>query len=52
MSPQQQDRPLALTSHLPASAGLSAAGILPGDWQNLTATGFRDTTRIAAAIPM
>ena len=47
MSPADHDRALALTSHLPHLVASALAGLLPDDWRDLTATGFRDTTRIA-----
>jgi prephenate dehydrogenase len=51
MSPEEHDRALALTSHLPHLLAAALAGILPAEWANLTATGFRDTTRVAAGDP-
>jgi prephenate dehydrogenase len=48
MSPADHDRALAVTSHLPHLLAAALAGTLPAEWQALTATGFRDTTRIAA----
>ena len=39
---------LALTSHLPHLAASALAGILPDEFFDLAATGFRDTTRIAS----
>ena len=51
MPPAEHDRALALTSHLPHLLAAALAGILPAEWQALTATGFRDTTRIAAGDP-
>jgi prephenate dehydrogenase len=51
MDPEQHDRSLALTSHLPHLAASALAGILPPELQDLTATGFRDTTRVAAGDP-
>jgi cyclohexadieny/prephenate dehydrogenase len=46
-SPQEHDRSLALTSHLPHLLASALAGILPAELTDLTATGFRDMTRIA-----
>jgi cyclohexadieny/prephenate dehydrogenase len=40
-----------LTSHLPHLLAAALAGILPPDLHGLTASGFRDTTRIAAGDP-
>jgi prephenate dehydrogenase len=51
MSPEEHDRALALTSHLPHLLACALAGILPPELSELTATGFRDTTRIAAGDP-
>lgn len=51
MSPEEHDRGLALTSHLPHLLASALAGILPEELYELTATGFRDTTRVAAGDP-
>jgi cyclohexadieny/prephenate dehydrogenase len=51
MSPEDHDRALALTSHLPHLTAAALAGILPPELYELTATGFRDTTRVAAGDP-
>ena len=51
MTPEEHDRALALTSHLPHLVAAALAGMLPGHWTELTATGFRDTTRIAGGDP-
>jgi prephenate dehydrogenase len=51
MTPDEHDRALALTSHLPHLAAAALAGVLPGEWADLTATGFRDATRLAAGGP-
>src|SRR5262249_35465902 len=51
MSPEEHDRALALTSHLPHLSAAALAGILPPKWRELTATGFRDATRMAAGDP-
>lgn len=51
MSPEEHDRALALTSHLPHLVASALAGILPANWAELSATGFRDTTRVAAGDP-
>jgi prephenate dehydrogenase len=48
MGPEEHDRALALTSHLPHLLSAALAGILPADLHDLTATGFRDTTRLAS----
>jgi prephenate dehydrogenase len=51
MSPEKHDEVLATTSHLPHLVASALAGVLPQEWRPLTATGFRDTTRLAAASP-
>ncbi len=51
MSPEDHDRALALTSHLPHVVASALAGILPPEMSGLAASGFRDTTRIAAGSP-
>src|ERR1700677_3907791 len=51
MKPGEHDRALAMTSHLPHLLAAALAGVLPSKWRELTASGFRDTTRIAASDP-
>lgn len=51
MEAGEHDRALALTSHLPHLLSSALAGILPSDLGELTATGFRDMTRLAAGQP-
>jgi prephenate dehydrogenase len=51
MAPEDHDRALAVTSHLPHLLAAALASLLPAELQSLTATGFRDTTRIAAGDP-
>jgi cyclohexadieny/prephenate dehydrogenase len=51
MDADEHDRALALTSHLPHLLSSALAGILPQEWYDLTATGFRDTTRLASGQP-
>jgi cyclohexadieny/prephenate dehydrogenase len=51
MGPEEHDRALALTSHLPHLLASALAGVLPLELLELTATGFRDTTRLAAGNP-
>jgi prephenate dehydrogenase len=48
LSPEEHDRALALTSHLPHLVAAALAGVLPPEWEGLTATGFRDATRLAS----
>lgn len=51
MTPAAHDRALAYSSHLPHLVAASLAGTLPPELRDLTATGFRDTTRVAAGDP-
>lgn len=51
MSPEDHDRAVAITSHLPHAVAAAVAGITPIDLLGLTAGGFRDVTRIAAGDP-
>ncbi len=51
MDAEAHDRALALTSHLPHLLSSALAGILPSELQSLTATGFRDATRLASGQP-
>jgi prephenate dehydrogenase len=52
LAPEEHDRALGATSHLPhlVAAALSAA--TPEEWLRLTGTGWADTTRIAAGDPV
>lgn len=51
MSPEDHDKALAMTSHLPHLLASALAGLLPDSLREFTATGFRDTTRIASGDP-
>ena len=51
MAPADHDVALALTSHLPHLVAAALAGLLPQEMHDLTATGFRDTTRVASGDP-
>jgi prephenate dehydrogenase len=51
MDAGRHDRVLAGTSHLPHLAAAAVAGIVPADWLPYSATGFRDTTRVAGGDP-
>lgn len=51
LDPQVHDEALATTSHLPHAVAAALAAILQADQRILAATGFRDTTRIAAGDP-
>lgn len=48
MSPDEHDRVLALTSHLPHVMAAVMSGCVAPEQLAFTGTGFRDTTRIAA----
>ena len=48
MSPDEHDRVLALTSHLPHILAAVTSGCVTTELLPFTGTGFRDTTRIAA----
>jgi prephenate dehydrogenase len=51
MSPEAHDRALAYTSHLPHLAAAALSVLLPAQYKEVVASGFRDTTRIAASDP-
>lgn len=51
MSADAHDRAVAATSHVPHVAAAAVAAILRPEQRPLAATGFRDTTRIAAGDP-
>src|SRR5262249_29981576 len=51
MRPDEHDRTLALTSHLPHLVASALAGLLHPGLTGMAATGFRDTTRLAAGDP-
>jgi prephenate dehydrogenase len=51
ISPEKHDEALAITSHLPHLVAAALAGILPRGLAELTASGFRDTTRLAGGDP-
>lgn len=51
MTPEAHDEAVATTSHAPHVIAAAVAAILRDDQRNLAATGFRDTTRIAAGDP-
>jgi cyclohexadieny/prephenate dehydrogenase len=51
MDPEQHDRAMAMTSHLPHVTAAALAGVLPPEWSGLTAGGFRDATRVASGGP-
>jgi len=51
LSPEEHDRALAATSHLPHLIAAALAGSTPEEWLQLAGTGWGDTTRIAAGDP-
>ncbi|MFV0444916.1 MAG: prephenate dehydrogenase [Planctomycetaceae bacterium] len=51
LSPRDHDRVLALTSHLPHVVAAALASLVGEAERPFAATGFRDTTRIAAGDP-
>ena len=51
MTPAQHDAALAVTSHLPHAVAVALAAATPNDLLPLTASGWRDTTRVASSDP-
>jgi prephenate dehydrogenase len=51
MSPEEHDRALAVTSHLPHAAAVALAGVLTEEHFRLAASGFLDASRLAAGSP-
>lgn len=51
LEPEEHDQILARTSHLPHLIASALAATLPPEYLPYTASGFRDTTRIAASDP-
>jgi prephenate dehydrogenase len=51
MDPEEHDRALALTSHVPHLVAAALVSLLTSELFPLAATGFRDTTRVAAGDP-
>jgi prephenate dehydrogenase len=51
MTPARHDTALAMTSHLPHLAAVAMAGATPSEFLHLTASGWRDTTRVAGGDP-
>jgi len=51
MSPAEHDLALAATSHLPHLVASALSAATPDQWLSLVATGWADTTRVAAADP-
>lgn len=51
MTPDKHDAALAVTSHLPHAAAVALAAATPTELLPLTASGWRDTTRVAGGDP-
>jgi prephenate dehydrogenase len=51
LSPTEHDEALAATSHLPHLLASALATATPAEWLPLAATGWADTTRVAAGDP-
>jgi prephenate dehydrogenase len=51
LTPEEHDLALATTSHLPHFVAALLANSVPEKWRDFTASGFRDTTRIASGDP-
>jgi prephenate dehydrogenase len=51
LTPEEHDEAVSMTSHLPHVIASALAGILDAQLLELAASGFRDTTRIAAGSP-
>ncbi|MCC6127215.1 MAG: prephenate dehydrogenase [Pirellulales bacterium] len=51
MTPEEHDKALAVTSHLPHVAAAALAGLIPEKFFRLVGSGMLDTTRIAAGDP-
>ena len=51
MAPEEHDRALAITSHLPHLAAAALAATLPEQYFRLTGTGILDATRLAGGDP-
>jgi prephenate dehydrogenase len=48
MNPEEHDKALAITSHLPHVAASATAAVTPPEYLNLVAGGWTDTTRVAS----
>ena len=51
MTPAKHDAALAMTSHLPHLVAVALAAATPTELLPLTASGWRDTTRVAGGDP-
>lgn len=51
MSPEEHDKAVAETSHLPHATAVALSASLPEELYRMTGSGFRDTTRLASGSP-
>ncbi|MHB8901138.1 MAG: prephenate dehydrogenase [Thermoguttaceae bacterium] len=51
LGPDEHDRVMASTSHMPHAVAVALAAFLPDEMRGLTGSGFRDTTRLAGGDP-
>jgi len=51
ITPEEHDRAMASTSHMPHAVAVALAASLPDEFVKLTGTGFGDTSRLAAGDP-
>jgi prephenate dehydrogenase len=51
MTPEEHDKALAMTSHLPHMAAAALASVVPEQYYRLTASGILDSTRLAGGDP-
>jgi prephenate dehydrogenase len=51
MRPEEHDKAMAFSSHLPHLASSAVASILPNEFKELVASGFKDVTRISSGDP-
>ncbi len=51
LTPEEHDRAMAATSHMPHAVAVALAASLPEEFAALTGTGFGDTSRLASGDP-
>lgn len=51
MSPEEHDKAIAETSHLPHAVAVALSSSLPEELYRMAGSGFRDTTRLASGSP-
>ena len=51
LTPDEHDRAMAATSHMPHAVAVALAASLPDEFRRLTGTGFSDTSRLAGGDP-